>query len=90
MLNETHIINKQVFEFACSRYEDAFQLQKQMESGLQYSIQSCIDNAFSEWNDLTETVRIDKLEIDIGEIPFESLAALLPGKIYTGDRKSVV
>ena len=84
MLNETHIINKQVFEFACSRYEDAFQLQKQMESGLQYSIQSCIDNAFSEWNDLTETVRIDKLEIDIGEIPFESLAALLPGKIYTG------
>lgn len=83
MQNENHIINKQVFEFSCSRYEDAFQLQKQMESGLQHNIQACINKALCEWNDSAEVVRIDKLEIDIGDIPFDNLAGLLPRKIYT-------
>jgi hypothetical protein len=83
MQNSNHIINRQVFEFSCSHYEDAFQLQKQLEGGLQHDIEYCIDTALSEWNDTGETLRIDKLEIDIGEIPFDSLAILLHGKIYT-------
>lgn len=82
MLNENHIINKQVFEFTCSQTGHAFQLQKQMDSGLQYQIQSAINGLLNECDESGEIISIEKLEIDLGEIPFDKFADLLPQKFY--------
>ena len=84
MLNENHIINKQVFEFTCSQAGHAFELQKQMESGMQYRIQSGINGLLNELDEICEIIRIEKMEIDLGEISFDKLEELLPGKIYAG------
>lgn len=75
-----HIINKEIFEFTYSDTEYAFALQKQMNSGLQYKMQSSINNTLDSFADEVEIIRFDKLEIDLGKIPFEQLEGLLPAK----------
>ena len=78
-----HIINKEIFEFTYSDTEYAFALQKQMNSGLQYKMQSLINHTLDSFNEDVETIRLDKLEIDLGKIPFEQLENMLPAKFQT-------
>lgn len=84
MRNENHMINRQVFEFTCNSHEYAFSLQKEMDSGLQYKIRSVIGDLLDRANPHGVNTRIDKIEIDLGELPFEKLGEVLPGKIYAG------
>src|SRR5688572_8097370 len=76
-----HIINKEVFEFTCYEAEYAFQLQHQMNQALQDNVERTLDNVFEAWNENGDTIRIDKLEIDLGEIPFHELSEHLPAKL---------
>ncbi|HWI93201.1 MAG TPA: contractile injection system tape measure protein [Flavisolibacter sp.] len=81
-----HIINREIFEFTYSETEKALALQGQMNSGLQYKMQTVINNVLDECCDESITARLERLEIDLGEIPFESLENLLPQKLYTAFR----
>ena len=82
-VNENHIINKEIFEFTYSQIEYAFELQKQMEAGLQFNINAGISGVLNECNDEEETIRIEKIEIDLGEIYYQHMNELLPAKLYT-------
>lgn len=85
-----HIINREIFEFTYSETEHAFALQNQMNNGLQYKMQTVIDNVLDEYNDENTITRLDKLEIDLGEIPFGSLYTILPEKLYIAFRKEML
>ena len=77
-----HIINREVFEFTCPHAEHAFELQGRMNGGIQYEISSAINDIFNEFDTGGIHCRIDKLEIDLGEITFENINQLLPQKFY--------
>jgi hypothetical protein len=75
-----HIINKEIFEFSCSEAEHAFALQQQMNNGLQHKMQFVLETVLTEWNAPDQTIRLDKLQIDLGTIPFDQLTELLPAR----------
>jgi hypothetical protein len=77
-----HIINSEVFEFSYAEIEQAFTLQREMDNGLLSKIHSAIDSALNDCDDQEEITRINKLEIDLGEIPFAQISEVIPLKIY--------
>lgn len=77
-----HIINKEVFEFSYAEADQAFNLQREMNDALLFRIHGIINSAFEESFSPAESIRIEKLEIDLGEIPFTQLDNLMPSKLY--------
>ena len=73
MSADTHIINKQVFEFECSHSEHAFQIRGKTDHIVQDKIAKAIDRICSQLTDENEDIRIPLLEIDLGRISFNKL-----------------
>jgi hypothetical protein len=69
----THIINKQVFEFECLHNEHAFQIKNRFGADAQHKISVIIDRACEQLDIENADIRIPQLEIDLGRISFDKL-----------------
>jgi len=78
-----NIINKEIFEFSYAEADQAFTLQKEMNDDLLSKIHLAIDSALNESFSHDEIIRINKLEIDLGEIPFTHLSELIPQRLHS-------
>ena len=76
-----NIINKEIFEFSYAEADQAFTLQKEMNDALLSKIHIAIDSVLNETFNHEEIIKINKLEIDLGEIPFSHLSELIPQRL---------
>ena len=67
----THLVNRLTFELECQDEEQAFELKEKFSSAAHEQIGSIIDNVCSKYVSENEWVRIDKLEIELGEFSFD-------------------
>ncbi|MGD8777783.1 MAG: contractile injection system tape measure protein [Ignavibacteria bacterium] len=77
--SKKHIIRKELFEFEADDKNTAYEIQKKLAPVLNTGVPESIDNICSKYSD-DDTVVIDKIEIDLGEIELDSLEEQLLGK----------
>ena len=61
-----HLINQLTFEINCSSEDQALGLRHNFAQTLQLKMEEGIDRICSRYSDTMESIRIDKLEIDLG------------------------
>jgi hypothetical protein len=83
---DVHIINRQVFEFDCKQSEHAFQIQRKVDHVVQERISRAINRVCNQLTSHDEDIRLPLLEIDLGNISFETLeediAAVFEKRFY--------
>ena len=62
-----HLINQLTFEINCPSENDALGLRHNFAQTLQLQMEACIDTICSKYTPQKEAVRIDRLEVDLGQ-----------------------
>ena len=68
----THLVNRLTFELECPGEEQAFELKQKFSAANHEQIAGIIDNVCSKYVNENEWIRIDKLEINLGEFDLVS------------------
>ena len=76
-----HIIQKQVFHLDLQGIPDGYALQKQIGELMWQKLQPELEKLFDRFADPEELIRIERLEIDIGNLPLRDLDDLFNARI---------
>lgn len=68
---QTHIVNRFRFELAVDDEPLAFQVRKTFDESLQPNITQALERVFDQWVFPHERIKIDRLEINLGELPLD-------------------
>ena len=76
-----HIIGKEVFHLELSKEKNSFRLQQQISRLCREKLHPGLEKLFDEHTNPEELIRIDYLEIDLGEINYEDLEGKLVDEV---------
>lgn len=90
MVKQKHIIKKQVFDIRLSTREGAPDIQNEISRVYRSAVIPILDKVCSNLSQDKEIIRIDKLEIDIGNIARTHLAEELPKRVERSLEEALV
>jgi hypothetical protein len=89
MPGENHTIGKCIFELAFASETSAFEVQKKIPGCLGADFYDSLDEIFNSYSTQGETIAIDHIGIDLGEIPISRFTGEIKDRLLSGLKREV-
>ena len=76
-----HLIGDALFDISFGSESDAFEQSADLGSLMQHTLLPVVDEVFTEYSATEEPLRIDRLEIDLGTVPYDGFQDALKQRL---------